>query len=74
LRIVLSEREAAAARGPFILDETKVSELENWVRKHYRDRLSPGDLRDPALMRESFAALDALTQILEMGAFYDCQR
>jgi succinylarginine dihydrolase len=74
LRVALSEREAAAARGPFILDETKVSELENWVRKHYRDRLSPGDLRDPALMRESFAALDALTQILEMGAFYDCQR
>jgi succinylarginine dihydrolase len=44
------------------------------VKTHYRDQLSPDDLRDPALMVESLAAMDALTQLLGMGAFYDFQK
>jgi succinylarginine dihydrolase len=32
------------------------------------------DLQDPALARESMAALDALTQLLQLGAVYDFQQ
>ncbi len=74
LRVVLSEREAAAANSHFILDEKKIAKLEVWVKTHYRDRLSPADLKDPAFMEESLAAMDALTALLNMGAFYDFQR
>lgn len=74
LRIILSEEEAAAANAHFILDEAKISKLEDWVKTHYRDRITPADLGDPALMRESFAAMQALTDLLGMGAFYDFQR
>lgn len=74
LRVVLSEEEAAAANERFLLDEDKIAKLEDWVKTHYRDRIAPDDLRDPALMEESLAAMDALTGLLGMGAFYDFQR
>ena len=74
LRVVLSEEEAAAANPHFLLDADKISALEGWVRDHYRDRVTPDDLRDPAFMDESFAAMHALTELLGMGAFYDFQR
>jgi len=74
LRVVLSEDEAAAANQNFILDETKISNLEDWVRAHYRDRLTPSDLRDPEFMTESLAAMQALSDLLTMGAFYDFQK
>jgi succinylarginine dihydrolase len=73
LRVVLSEEEAAATDPHFILDEAKIVNLEAWVKAHYRDRLAPDDLRDPSLMIESFAAMEALTDILGLGAFYDFQ-
>lgn len=71
LRVVLSEGERAATRQNFILDERKISALESWVRKHYRDRLSADDLRDPAFMEEAFAALEALAELLGMGDVYN---
>ncbi|MEM8772714.1 MAG: N-succinylarginine dihydrolase [Pseudomonadota bacterium] len=74
LRVVLSEAEAAAANPAFILDADKITALEGWVNAHYRDRIAPDDLRDPALMEESFAAMQALTDLLGMGVFYDFQR
>ena len=74
LRVVLSEEEAAAADPHFMLDDAKITALEAWVKDHYRDRLVPDDLRDPAFMEESLAAMQALTDLLEMGAFYDFQR
>ncbi len=74
LRVVLSEQEAAAADQQFILDDAKISALETLVKAHYRDRILPEDLADPALMDESFAVMQALTDLLGMGDFYDCQR
>jgi succinylarginine dihydrolase len=74
LRVVLSEEEARMTNASFILDDAKIAKLETWVTKHYRDRLTPDDLRDPKLMEESFAAMQALTDLLAMGAFYDFQR
>ena len=74
LRVILSDAELKAANQQFILDDGKISALEAWVNRHYRDRLSPDDLRDPAFMEESLAAMNALTELLGMGAFYDFQR
>ena len=73
LRVVLSDKEAVAANQNFILDEAKITKLEDWVRAHYRDSLRPDDLRDPEFMTESLAAMQALTDILAMGGFYDFQ-
>lgn len=74
LRVVLSGEERRAMNPNFLLDAEKISALEAWAIKHYRDRLSVDDLKDPAFMREAFEALDALTKLLSMGAFYDFQR
>jgi succinylarginine dihydrolase len=74
LRVVLSDAELAATNPNFILDDARVAALEAWAKKHYRDRLTPDDLRDPVFMEEALAALDALTGLLGMGAFYDFQR
>lgn len=74
LRVVLSETERAAMDQHFLLDEKKIAALEAWAAKHYRDRLSLEDLKDPAFMEECFAALDALTALLSMGDFYDFQQ
>ena len=57
-----------------VLDECLYNELKAWIEKHYRERLSPTDLDDPALLRESRAALDELTTILGLGSLYDFQR
>lgn len=73
LRLALSETEAGAANSRFLLDEAKISRLEDWVKAHYRDTIAPEDLRDPALMDESFTAMQALTDMLDMGSFYDFQ-
>lgn len=74
LRVVLSDEERAAANANFLPDDKRFDALEAFVRKHYRDRLTPDDLRDPAFMEEALGALDALTTLLGMGAFYDFQR
>jgi succinylarginine dihydrolase len=57
-----------------ILDAAKVQRLETWVDQHYRDELTPKALADPDLLREAQQALDALTQILDLGAIYPFQQ
>ena len=74
LRVVLSDDELAATNAAFIVDDARITQLEGWVRAHYRDRLSPDDLADPQLMSESLTAMDELTKLLGMGAIYDFQR
>jgi len=74
LRVVLTPAELEAAHAPCLLDATRIAELETWVVAHYRDRLEPDDLRDPALLRESREALDELTEILELGPIYPFQQ
>lgn len=72
LRVVLTGEERAAAR--LMLTPTLHARLVDWVERRYRDDLAPSDLGDPSLLRESRAALDELTGILEIGAFYAFQR
>ena len=75
LRVAVSDVERAAIAQGFLLDDALASRLEAWVRAHYRETLSPGDLADPALLDETRTALDALTKVLPLGAnFYPFQR
>jgi len=74
LRVVLTEAERAALGAPVLMDDARIDALEDWVKRHYRDRLAPEDLGDPQLLDESRAALDELTQLLELGTIYDFQR
>jgi succinylarginine dihydrolase len=72
-RIVLTPAERAAVRARVFWDEALGKELETWIGRHYRDRVTGDDLRDPLLHRESLAALDELTRILRLGSIYDFQ-
>ncbi|QQQ19417.1 N-succinylarginine dihydrolase [Brevundimonas vitis] len=75
LRVVLTEAEQAAANPAMRLTEDLYARLSAWGATHYRDQLTPADLADPALLDESRSALDALTQILDLGGgFYPFQR
>ena len=72
-RIVLTGAEQQAIRARVFWDDSLGSDLEAWVERHYRDRVTRDDLRDPLLHRESLAALDELTRLLELGPIYDFQ-
>ena len=74
LRVALNTEELNACNEKFILDEAMFERLELWVNRHYRDQIAPEDLSDPSLAIECFAALDELTQIFELGAFYEFQQ
>ncbi len=73
LRVVLTEAERAAVAPGCWVDGERLDALEDWVRRHYRDRLSVDELRDPSLLRESRTALDELTQLLGIGHVYEFQ-
>jgi len=64
LRVVLTQEELAACQAVF-LNEDLYQSLVTWVERHYRDRLAPEDLLDPALLEESRVALEALNRILQ---------
>ncbi|MBS0384088.1 MAG: N-succinylarginine dihydrolase [Proteobacteria bacterium] len=75
LRIVMTPEERAAAAQGFFLTDALSDQLAGWINKHYREEVAPADLRDPNLVSETQAALDALTQILPLGGdFYPFQR
>lgn len=73
LRVVLTEAEAAAMHQGVILTDALYRQLAEWVGKHYRDRLAPDDLADPALVVEVQTALDELAVILQLPRLYDFQ-
>ena len=75
LRVTLTAGEWGATNPGQKLDDALYVDLCGWVQRYYREALAPEDLPDPALMEESFAALDALTGIMELGSdFYPFQR
>lgn len=73
LRVWLTEEEVSAISGNVLYTPDLHRQLEQWIRQHYRDRLVPEDLRDPALARESMTALDELSRLLQLGNIYDFQ-
>ncbi|GAA5189003.1 N-succinylarginine dihydrolase [Ferrimonas gelatinilytica] len=74
LRVALSAAERQAVNSACLMDEENYQHLSAWVERHYRDRLSRDDLRDPSLLLESQTALDELTQLLKLGSIYPFQR
>lgn len=74
LRVVLTDDELRAVNPAVMMNDTLFATLNDWVERHYRDRLTPADLADPQLLREGREALDQLTQILNLGAVYPFQR
>ncbi|MFM2484205.1 N-succinylarginine dihydrolase [Celerinatantimonas yamalensis] len=74
LRVALSDQELSAVNPNTLLDDTLFNTLNQWVDKHYRDRLSFDDLKDPSLITESYTALDELTYILKLGSVYPFQQ
>jgi succinylarginine dihydrolase len=73
LRVVLNDDELKAVHPGFLLDEGKIDRLEEWVKTHYRDRLSPEDLHDPSFLDEVRAALDDLAGIMATPGLYSFQ-
>ena len=74
LRVVLNEQELQAINPEVLMTGDKFAVLNQWVDKHYRDRLVEADLADPNLLVESRTALDELTQILNLGSVYNFQQ
>lgn len=74
LRVAMNETELAAVNQSTMMNDVQFERLNNWVDKHYRDRLSVDDLRDVALLNESRTALDELTQLLKLGSVYPFQK
>ena len=74
LRVPLTLTEREAIRCNVVLNAELGEALEAWIRRHYRDRLAPPDLRDPALLDETRRALDELTQLLGLPSVYRFQR
>ncbi len=75
LRAPLTSEERAQVHGGVVFSPERHTALTNWANEHYRETLHADDLADPQLLQESRGALDALTQILELGSdFYAFQR
>ena len=74
LRVALTPAERAAIGANVFLNDALAGALDGWIRRHYRDRLLPQDLADPALLDESRRALDELSKLLVIGSVYSFQR
>jgi succinylarginine dihydrolase len=70
LRIVMTPEESAAMHQGVILTDPRYEQLVGWVKKHYRDRLSFEDLRDPEFVRELEDTYAALEPIIGMPGLY----
>ena len=70
LRVALSAEEAVAMHQGVLMTGQLHEKLTAWVEKHYRDRLQPSDLADPALAVEISAAMEELSRLLELPGLY----
>lgn len=66
LRIVMTDEQAAAIHQGIVFSDPLHQSLNDWVTSHYRDSLSPDDLRDPKLIDESYTAFEALSKIIDL--------
>lgn len=74
LRVVLTPQEQQAVNPAVLMNDRLFSTLNNWVDRHYRDRLTQADLVDPQLLHEGRDALDELTKLLDLGNVYAFQQ
>lgn len=74
LRVVLTQEERQAVNPAVMMSDALFNQLNGWVDRYYRDRLTQADLADPQLLREGREALDQLSQLLDLGSVYPFQR
>ena len=77
LRVVMNDDDIAAVQksARVMLDDGLYQDLQAWINKYYPDELLPEDLASYELLRNNYAALDALTGIMNLGGtFYDFQK
>ena len=67
LRVVMTDEELAACHQGVLMDEEKIDQLQEVVRKTYRDRLSAADLADPVFADECRTAREALLDALGLS-------
>src|SRR5262249_5751474 len=73
LRVPLTDREQRPLGARALFDPELDRQLLTCAQRHYRDRLPPADLADPALLLETRTALDELTTLLDLGSIYEFQ-
>ena len=66
LRVAMTEAEQSGLHQGVLFGEELAERLKDWVAKHYRETLSPNDLRDPNLIEETAVATEALMNILNL--------
>ncbi|GLR09497.1 N-succinylarginine dihydrolase [Mixta theicola] len=74
LRVALNAGEQQAVNPAVMMNERLFTTLNQWVERHYRDRLTQADLADPQLLIEGREALDELTRLLDLGSVYPFQQ
>ena len=67
LRVEMTAPEQAAVHPGVRFTGSLERKLREWVNKHYRDRLTPDDLADPALLCEARDAHAALRGLLGLS-------
>ena len=65
LRVALTEAEIGAVHPGIIFTDKLYDQLVDWVKRHYRYRLSSTDLCDPKLAEEVERALVELAKIID---------
>jgi len=70
LRVLLSEEEITKVNPNFWVNDDTLKLLRTWVKKHYRDQLSPDDLQDVDLCAESHNAIKELAELLGISDSY----
>ena len=75
LRVTLTDTEWVQVNSGNKFTPALYKNLKGWIHKYYRENLAPEDIRDPAVISESFSALNELTDIMDLGSdFYPFQR
>ena len=74
LRVALNGAEQQAVNPAVMMNDRLFATLNQWVDRHYRDRLTQADLADPQLLMEGREALDELTRLLDLGTVYPFQQ
>ncbi|KCZ65711.1 hypothetical protein L53_15120 [Hyphomonas sp. L-53-1-40] len=62
----MTDDEIDACHQGVLMDEETIDELQEVVRRTYRDRLAPADLADPLFAGESREAREALLDVLDL--------
>ena len=73
LRVPLAHSQADLLHPGFLWTPDRDEWLRAWVERWYPDSLTPQELADPALLRTTRDALDALSTWIGAGPLYDFQ-